>query len=126
MTRKTDESESSHFEAAAALARAIQEEPRWAEWSEATDAADADPELTGLADRYRELAVLVHAGRGDKAELDKVADRIRRHPAYRRQESAEAAMVDLLREVNVTLSEQLGLDFASAAVPRKSGGCCGC
>ena len=118
--------ELTHFDAAAALAQAIREEPRWVEWSAANEAAEGDPALVALMDRHGELSARLRAGRVDKDELTKVADQIRRHPAYKRQEGAEEGMVGLLREVNVTLSEQLGVDFASAAAPQKSGGCCGC
>jgi len=125
MERVSQTSHPSHFDAAAALAQAIREEARWIEWNAATETADADPELVALLVRHRDLSARTRAGRVDKDEMMKVVGQIRRHPAYRRQEDAVEAMVGLLREVNVTLSEQLGVDFASTAAPQKSGGCCG-
>lgn len=112
----------SHFDAAAALARAIREEPRWIEWNAAADASDAEPELVALMVRHRDLA---RGGQAEAGELARLEGQIRRHPVYRRQEEATTAMIGLLREVDVTLSEELGLEFASTAAPRKSGGCCG-
>jgi hypothetical protein len=116
----------SHFDAAVSLAKAIKEDTRWTEWNTAMEAADNDAELSALIMHHKELSALNQKGQGDMGEIKKVEGQIRRLPSYQQQEDATEAMIGLLREVNVTLSEELGLEFASAAAPKKSGGCCGC
>ena len=117
--------EQSLFRAADALASAIQAEPRWAEWHAAMEAAEADAELTAMFAQHRDLSARSRAGQGNVGEMTKLVDRIQRHPAYARREAAAEAMVGLLREVDVAISEKLGVEFASTAAPKKSGGCCG-
>jgi cell fate (sporulation/competence/biofilm development) regulator YlbF (YheA/YmcA/DUF963 family) len=118
-------SEQAHFLAADTLANAIRQEPRWVEWNTAMEAAEADPELSTLMAQYKEMSALSRAGQGNVGEMTKLVDRIQRHPAFVRRETAAGGMVGLLREVDVAISQNLGVEFASTAAPQKSGGCCG-
>ena len=113
------------FGAADALAAAIQREPRWVEWYTAMAAVDGNEDLNALFAQYRDLSRRVRAGEGDARDVAKVADRIQKHPAYRRREDAAEAMIGLLREVDSALSQKLGVEFAATAAPKKSGSCCG-
>lgn len=118
-------SEEALFKASDALADLIQQQPQWIEWNVAMEAADTNPELKTLMAQYRDLSVRSKAGHGNVGETTTVVNRIQRHPAYVRRESASEAMVGLLREVDTAISQKLGVEFASTAAPQKSGGCCG-
>ena len=60
-----------------------------------------------------------------EAELERVRFLIVQHPATLRQQTAVAALIALLRTLNVALSRSLGVDFALLASPPNGGGCCG-
>ena len=118
--------------AAGALASAIQEEPQWRAWRDAQDALGRDPDLTGLFTRFETLSERwrqVKSMRGelpgkDVMEMAQVREKIMAHPLLVRREDAEKGMLELLQEVNTSISDKLGIDFAASAAPRQ-GGCCG-
>lgn len=118
-------------DAARALAAAIQEAPAWRAWRHAEEALESDPEAAGLMARYRELAQRYHAAKSGGADLSgpetmelvEVQDRIQSNDIVRRRDESAAGMAELLREVNAVLSEQLAVNFAATAAPRR-GGCC--
>ena len=117
--------------AACVLASAILHESRWKAWNSAREAVNVDPDLQGLLRRYRSLSgKLRQAGQGgegpdgrDTLELADVTNRIKVHPLRRKEMASLDEMIDLLREVNKAISDQLGIDFASNAAPPK-GSCC--
>lgn len=125
-TRTAQDPDEAVFAAAQNLAEAIRRDPRWVEWSEATEAADSDGELMALMEQYKDLFARTRSGQGDPRALGELVRLIQRHPTYERHEKATEAMVGLLREADMALSQGLGLEFAATAAPQKTGGgCCG-
>ncbi len=120
------------LEAAETLARAILASPEWRELVSAQTTAEQDSRLPVLLARYRELSCAQRDAqetgetfRGTAmVELLMLRDQIQRHELYVRQQEAGGAVVGLLQRINRTISEPLGLDFASSAAPSR-GGCCG-
>lgn len=57
----------------------------------------------------------------DKSLVESITlrDQTQRHELYVRQQEAGSAVVRLLQRVNEKVSQELGLDFASNAVPRR-------
>ncbi len=115
-----------------ALAVAIQESLRWQDWIKARDAAEVDQKLTSLFARYRELSNRWQQAKEtggelpgkDMLEIAKVQSDIMAHPRYVEREDAARDMRELLQEVNILISKDLGINFAQVAAPR-AGGCCG-
>jgi len=120
------------FEAAETLARAILASAEWRELRSAQTAAEKDPRLPDLLARYRKLSFAQTDAQATGeafagpalVELITLQDRIRRHELYVRQQEAGNAVVGLLQRINKTISERLGFNFASSAAPSR-GGCCG-
>ncbi len=120
------------LEAAAVLAEAIQGSAEWREVVNAQHAAEQDARFTKMLARHKELLRAqrnAHAGGqaiGGQAMVEMIAlqDKIQRHELLVRQQAAWQALVGFLQRINHVISEDLGLDFAGNAVPRR-GGCCG-
>ena len=110
--------------AISALANAIQTAPSFQQWRAAAEALESDSELRALIDRYNKLASGWEQSGGDDAELTEVADQIQGHQLYLQRERAGAGLARLFQQLNVQLSDQLGVDFATTAIPPKCG-CCG-
>lgn len=114
-----------------ALAGLIQQNPRWVAWQEAQVALEQDTELVAPFDRYRELSQKAQQARQngnglsgpEMLELAEVQEKIQNHERYQQREQAATGMTELLREVNLLVSNELGLNFAATAAPRS--GCCG-
>ncbi len=117
--------------AADELARAIQLTPEWRELETARTAYQTDPDVAVLAERLRKISEKWRRARSagqelpgkDAIELAEVQEKIQQHDIFLRQQAAVGAFVALLQETNRTISEPLGIDFASNAAPRR--GCCG-
>jgi cell fate (sporulation/competence/biofilm development) regulator YlbF (YheA/YmcA/DUF963 family) len=131
MTAATRAHDGVAFRATEALAEAIRCSPEWEEWEGARAAARADASFQLLTTQHH--AVLDQARReerkgvraGAQDDLARVRQRLFEHPAAVRRQEAVRDAVSLLRSVNRTLSEALGLEFAELAAPPRSGGCCG-
>ena len=117
--------------AAEELARAIQPTPEWRELEAARTAFQTDPDLSVLTTQLRKLSEQYRHARsqgralpGQEAmELAAVQEKIQEHDLFLRQQAAAGAFVALLQETNQTISQKLGIDFASNAAPKS--GCCG-
>jgi cell fate (sporulation/competence/biofilm development) regulator YlbF (YheA/YmcA/DUF963 family) len=117
---------------AATLAQSIQASAKWRELLNAQKAGEADGRFAQMAARHSELARLQNTARGRGRGLDgkslvefiALQDQIQHCELYVRQQEAGSALVRLLQRINEKISEELGLDFASNAAPRR-GGCCG-
>ncbi len=120
------------FAGAATLAQSIKASPEWRELLSAEEAARADAQFAQMVARQDELTDLQNRARGDGRRLDgkslvefiTLREQLQHHDLYVRQQEAGDAFVRLLQRVNHKISEELGLDFASNAAPRR-GGCCG-
>ena len=118
--------------AAADLAAAIQQAPVWKAWREAHQAFEQDADVSALMQRYQAAIREVRKLRASGQELNgnvaeewaAVQDLVRKNAIIARREEAASAMLEMLQEVNETLSEALGLDFAGSA-SSKCGGCHG-
>jgi len=118
--------------AAAGLAQAIQASAEWREMLRAQDAAKKDSRFAKLLARHGELSRRQNsAGTGGQGldgkslvEFIALRDQIQRHELVVRQQEAGSAVVRLFQTANGKISQELGLDFASNAAPRR-GGCCG-
>ena len=106
-----------------ALTTAIQAEPSFQQWRAAAEAFERDPELTELLKRYNKLTNSWQQRGEDDPELTELADQIQGHRLFHERTFAMESMTRLLQEVNGTLSDGLGLDFATVAAKRS--GCCG-
>lgn len=121
-----------HIAVAAELAAAIQEAPAWKAWQEALKAFEQDTATGELMKRYQAAIREVRRLRAAGQELDgpvaeewtSVQEAIRANEIVMRREEAASTMVEMLQEVNETLSDALGLDFAGSA-SSKCGGCHG-
>jgi cell fate (sporulation/competence/biofilm development) regulator YlbF (YheA/YmcA/DUF963 family) len=119
-------------EAAVALAETIQQTPEWRDLLNAQKAAKADGRFTRMVARQSELARIQNSGQGrgqgldgeSLVELITLREQIQRHELHVRQQEAWSAAVALFQRINEKISEELGLDFASNAAPRRDG-CCG-
>lgn len=119
-------------EAAVALVEAIQQTPEWPELLNAQKAAKADGRFARMVARQSELARIQNSGQrrgqgldGESlVELITLREQIQRHGLHVRQQEAWSAAAALLQRINEKISQELGLDFASNAAPRR-GGCCG-
>jgi len=124
--------ETAVLEAAAVLAQAIQASAEWRELISAQKAAEADDGFARMAARQKELARIQNNSRSSGQGLDgeslveliTLREHIQRHELTIRQQEAGSAVVGLLQRVNEKISQELGLDFASNAAPRR-GRCCG-
>lgn len=120
------------LEAALALAQSIQSSAEWHEFIETQKAAETNPQFVRLVARLAELARLQASARSGGQGLDSksavelitLREQLQRHELYLRQQEAGSAVLRLLQRVNEKISEELGIDFASNAAPRR-GGCCG-
>lgn len=132
MTATAISSEATVLEAAAVLAQAIHASAEWRELIGAQKAAEADGGFTRMVARQSELAGIQNSAKGHGQGLDgkslvefiTLRDQIQRHELFVRQQEAGSAVLRLLQSVNEKISQELGLDFASNAAPRR-GGCCG-
>ena len=119
-------------EAAVALVEAIQQTPEWPGLLNAQKAAKADGRFARMVARQSELARIQNSGQGRGQRLDDeslvelitLREQIQRHELHVRQQEAWSAAAALLQRINEKISQELGLDFASNAAPRR-GGCCG-
>ena len=119
-------------EAAESLVGVIQQSPEWREVVSAQKAAEADERFARMVARQSELARRQKSTPGREQGLDgkslveliTLREEIQRHELFVRQQEAGSALVRLLQRVNEKISQELGLDFASNAAPRR-GGCCG-
>lgn len=117
--------------AAGELAKAIQADSRWIEWTEARKAIEQDEALRGMMARYAQLGNKARSGSStsealsgaDILEMGTLQATIEGHANFARQKDATAAMLGLLHDANSFTSEGLGIDFAANAAPRES--CCG-
>ncbi len=119
------------FRAVSAFAEAIRSTPEWEEWEAARAAARADQSLRQLANRHRELAAEVNkdpmmgARRDVRADLERLRNELRGHPANVRQQAAVEGLTGLFMSLNDALAEDLGVDFVALARPPRGVGCCG-
>ena len=98
----------------------------------AQKAAKADGPFTRMVARQSELARIQNRAQGHGQGLDgeslveliTLREQIQRHALHVRQQEAWSAAVALFQRINEKISQELGLDFASNAAPRR-GGCCG-
>lgn len=119
-------------DAAESFAQSIVNSPQWEEWRAARSARERDPEIVAWTDELKRLMTsraLTASSSGREAsriesQVEALRQRIARHPASRREQSAGGVLVELLQEANQLVSTSLGIDFAATAVPRQ-GGCCG-
>lgn len=120
------------FETAGALARAIQTSAAWREFLNARQAAETDPHFAQMVARQKELSELQNSVHGRGLGLDgkslvefiALRDQLQRHELHARLQGTWSAAVALLQRINEKISQELGLDFARHAAPRR-GGCCG-
>ena len=119
------------FRAAEMLADAIRSAPEWEEWEGARAAARTDAGFQALTAHHRALVARLRrepppAGHtGMDRELARVREQLLQHPAAVRQQAAVREVITLLRNVNRSLSDALGLEFAELAAAPRGGGCCG-
>lgn len=114
------------------LAAAIQDAPAWKAWQEAQQVFEQDTAVSALMQRYQAAIREVRKLRSSGQELTgpvseewtAVQDLIRKNEVIMRREEAASSMLEMLQEVNATLSDTLGLDFAGSA-SSKCGGCSG-
>ncbi|MCX6903984.1 MAG: YlbF family regulator [Verrucomicrobia bacterium] len=124
-------SDSAALKAAAALAECIQASAEWREMVDAQKAAEADGPFVRMVARGRELSGIRNSEQGRGHGLDgkllvesiTLRDQIQRHELYVRQQETGSAVVRLLQRVNEKISQELGLDFACNAAPRRDE-CC--
>ena len=108
------------------LVAAIRTDKLWCAWRKAEEELASDAELTVMIARYnaRMEAWDRQGAEETDHELVELAEHIQNHRLVREQSKARADITRFLQNVNVMLSEELGMDFASTAAPRR-GGCCG-
>src|SRR5690606_14959103 len=110
-------------EAARALAAALQEDPRWAAWQDATAQLEKDTELHGLMERYQQLAQKAQQAPGgaealapdELEEITSLQKKIQENERFAANHKTSTELVQSLREGNQSLSAALGLDFAATA-----------
>lgn len=127
----TEGNTSAALGAATALSLAIRTSAEWHELESAQQVAKSDTRFAQMVGRHSELARLQNGARQAGAALDgkllvellALRDQIQRHEIYQRQQTAWNSVINLLQRVNGSISDNLGLDFASNAAPRS--GCCG-
>lgn len=120
-------------EAAGQLAGAIKETASWKSFQEATAEFEQDRVVSALFQEYRQLLAELQQAHGqgsppspdETQRLEQLQTRIQSSPVYQKREEAANGMIADLVTANLLLSEQLGFDFATNAMPPKSGGCCG-
>ena len=120
------------LEAADKLAEALKNSPEWLRWEEASSTMEKDIDINKNMDEYRQLSSKWQAARyrgqqlsGPEAlKMGELKQEILSNPVYAEQERASNALTELIKETNASLTKQLGIDFASTALPGQSG-CCG-
>lgn len=135
MTVETTLQSGAAFRAAEQLAEAIRTMPEWEEWESARAAVRTDAGFQSLAAQHRDMVAGGSSEDGAaeaevrlRAGLEALRREMEQHPVMLRQQEAVYGLLGLLRGVNQTLSEALGIDFARSAAPREancSSGCCG-
>jgi len=122
--------EATAMDAARALARAIGESATFRAFEEARDTLMTDVELTRRLRSYQrrrqEFETVRSWGGGDPREADKLEAEWRALVEVRLVREYLRTQDDLvvfLREVAALISQEIGMDYASACAP--AGGCCG-
>lgn len=131
-SKATVSTENNALEAAKALSDTIQSTPEWSELVDVQQAIDRDREFGKMITRQDELERAQHTARDrgegfggkDLVELIALRSRIQGHELAVRQQEASRAVAQLLKQVNRTISEGLGFDFASSVTLRRDR-CCG-
>jgi cell fate (sporulation/competence/biofilm development) regulator YlbF (YheA/YmcA/DUF963 family) len=130
--KATTSTENKALEAAKALSDTIQSTPEWSELVDVRHAIDRDREFGKMITRHDELERAQQTARDrgegfagkELVELIALRSRIQTHDLTVRQQEASRAVAQLLKQVNRTMSEGLGFDFASNVTPRRDR-CCG-
>jgi cell fate (sporulation/competence/biofilm development) regulator YlbF (YheA/YmcA/DUF963 family) len=120
------------MEAAKILSEAIQSSPEWLELVSTRRAIHGDRELGKMITRHNELEGAQEVARQngqnfagkELVELIALRSRIQSHEFTAREQEAGRAVAQLLKQVNRSMSESLGFDFASSVAPRRER-CCG-
>jgi cell fate (sporulation/competence/biofilm development) regulator YlbF (YheA/YmcA/DUF963 family) len=122
--------ETAAMDGARALARAIAESATFRAFEEARDTLMTDVELTRRLRGYQrwrqEFETARSWGGGDPREGEALQPEWRalaEAPAVREYLRTQDDLVVLLREVAALISQEIGMDYASACTP--TGGCCG-
>lgn len=119
-------------EAADSFVEAIHQTDAWRRWEAARQRCDDDAALVATQHRLAELSSRLRAaravGRGlfgpDLAEFNRLQAELQASPHVRERDQASVALLTFMQDLNRSLSEKLGVDFAVCATPR-GGSCCG-
>ncbi|HLS27471.1 MAG TPA: YlbF family regulator, partial [Opitutales bacterium] len=103
----------------------------WNEFHRINEIFENDQEITAMLGEYRQLAGQIQEAHtnGEQTghqlrQLEHLQIRIQQNHLFQQRENAADAMLGLLQQANLVLTNDLGLDFAANAKPQESG-CCG-
>lgn len=116
-------------EAAAKLADAIAAGAVYREYRAAYEALQRDADAKALFAEYQRRNNYVQAAGQwggvrdqDRAELERLEREMSENETIARYRASQAALVEELQELNATMGEELGMDFAAMVRPSS----CGC
>lgn len=122
--------EAAAMDAARALARTIGESVAFRAFEEARDTLMADATMTRRLRSHQRRRQAFETARSWNGADSREADELEAEwrvlaeiPAIREYLRTQDELVMLLREVAALISQELGMDYASACAP--AGGCCG-
>lgn len=111
------------------LARSIGESAPFRRYEKTTEGMQADPKAQGLLSEFEEARSALRMKQGWGGASDEESNRVMElqkrllsNPTIRDHFQAQEDLVRMLKELNASISEKLGFDFANLTKP--SGGCC--
>jgi cell fate (sporulation/competence/biofilm development) regulator YlbF (YheA/YmcA/DUF963 family) len=128
----TANNEAAVADAAKALGEALKSDSRFTDWRELGQAVDNNDALKQTLTRFGQLAqkaqMAMQGGpqldEAEVAEIQKVQNDLKDDVLFNRHNAATGALLEMLHGVNMTLSNELGIDFAAnvAASSQQGGG----
>ncbi len=115
------------LEAAGHLARTLARSAEYAAFERAQEAVHEDARAREMLRAFQELQWEHQAnwwdglGEGRRKRLQRMWEEMNQYPTTADYLRSQERLVDLFREVNSLLAEELGFDYASLCAP----GCCG-
>lgn len=117
--------------AASQLAATIKSCAEWNAFHRINETFEKDQEITAMLGEYRQLAGQIQEAHtnGEQTshqlrQLEHLQIRIQQNRLFQEREDAADAMLRLLQQANLVLTNDLGMDFAANA-KTEEGGCCG-
>ncbi len=108
--------------AARDFALAIAESPHFREYEEAAGDLREDTAARALLSEHQEAQQTIRMLSSHDAQFRELEEKVFQHPKLHRFLRSQEGLIALVQELNKTLREDLGFDFARLAKP--AGGCC--